>query len=475
MTLTHRNPTPTPSPTHAPRSKPRHADRSARTGHGLAGLALAFALLGPAARAAEPAGWPQFRGPGGQGHSDVKGLPLEWAEDRNVTWRTPLPGQGWSSPVVEDGKVWLTAAVTLPATAEDRARRLKQNTGNQPLNVAKAVLFHALCVDLATGRLEHDIELFREDEPQWVHQLNSYASPTPVLHRGRLYCHFGAFGNACVDTQTAKLVWTQRELRVNHENGPGSTPVLHNQKLIFHLDGSDTQSIAALDASTGQLAWRTPRTGKMRDDPQLKKAYGTPLIVDYRGKPALISPAADWVYAYDPDTGEELWKLSYGVLGFSTVPKPVAGHGMVYLATSFLKSELLAIRIDGQGDKPEPHIAWRMNKGAPQMPSPLLVGDEVYVISDQGGIVTCCDARTGAILYRERIEGNYSASPLYADGRIHFFSREGLTTVLKPGRTFEVLAKNKLDGSLMASPAVAHGALLLRTDKALYRIELKKG
>ena len=412
--------------------------------------------------------WPQWRGPEGQGHAHTSGLPLRWSETNNVTWKTTIPGRGWSSPVIESNQIWMTTAFESPAKPEDAERRLKADTGKQPLTVLEEVRLHAVCVDKPSGRLLHNIELLRVHEPQWVHQLNSYASPTPVIEKGRLYCHFGDFGTACVDTGTGRVLWTNREHHLMHENGPGSTPMLWGDLLVFHCDGSDVQYIAALDKRSGRTVWKTERSGAMNQNPQLKKSYGTPLVVEIQGKPQLFSPAADWLYAYDPATGRELSKLSYGVLGFSISARPVAGHGLIYMSTGFMRPELLAIRADSAAG---PEVAWRYGKGVPNVPSPLLVGDELYFVSDAGGMVTCLDARTGAEQYRERLGGNFSASPVFADGKIYLFSREGITSVLAPGRSFKRLAENQLDGRLMASAAIVDGALFLRTDRALYRIE----
>jgi outer membrane protein assembly factor BamB len=326
---------------------------------------------------------------------------------------------------------------------------------------------HAICIDRRSGKLIHDIEILRKKDPQWAHKLNSYASPTPVIENGKLFCHFGAYGTACVDTRSAEVVWRNQELYVHHENGPGSTPVIWKDKLIFHMDGSDDQYIVALNTSDGRVAWKTQRTGKMPEHPQLKKCYGTPLILQTDRGPTLFSTAADWLYGYNPDNGEELWKMEYGFTGFSIVPRPVAGHGLLYLSTSFMRPQLLAI----QYNEPKPEIAWSYKRSVPAQPSPLLVGNELYIVSDSGGMVSCLDAKSGETHWQERIGGNYSASPLHANGKIYFHSREGVTTVLNAGTTFEILSKNKLDGDLMASAAVDGNALILRTDKAIYRIE----
>ena len=429
---------------------------------------IAVVLVASAAQAADS---PQWRGPDGQGHAAAKNLPATWSEKENIAWKTPLPGRGWSSPVIAGDQIWMTYAIEVAASEAKAKERLKTNTGGQPVTGIAQVDLHAACAIRTTRTIFDDLPVRTEEDPQWVHRLNSYASPTPIIERGRVYCHFGTYGTACVDADSGEVVWRNREHRIMHENGPGSTPVLHGNHLIFHCDGSDVQFIAALDISTGKTAWKTDRTVEMNKNPQLKKAYGTPLVIERNGKPELISPGADWVYSYDPDTGRELWKVNYGVLGFSTVPRPVEGHGMVYMATSFMRSELLAVRVDGKGEKKEQHVAWRYPRGAPQMPSPLLVGAELYVIADGGGPITCLDAKSGDVHYRERLDGNFSSSPMHADGRIYISNREGTTYVLAADKQFKLLAENKLDGAIMATPAAVDGAIFIRTDKALYRIE----
>ena len=439
--------------------------------HRLAPLLLASLIASSAFAGSEPwsSAWPEWRGPGGQGHGYAPNLPTAWSETNGIAWKTNIPGRGWSSPVVDthrthSDRIWLTTAIETPAKPEDAARRLKANTGGQPVTLLEKVELRALCVDRDTGRILHDILLLTENEPQWVHELNSYASPSPVIEQGRLYCHFGTFGTVCVDTNTGEVLWKNTSLHIMHENGPGSSPVVWKNMLIFHLDGSDTQSIVALDKQTGKLVWKTKRSGKMNDNPQLKKSYGTPIFMRTGNKIELISPAADWLYAYDPATGRELWKVPYGHLGFSISPRPVTGHGMIFMSTAFMKPEVLAIRAGGTHE-----IAWRYAKGAPSMSSPLLVGDELYIVSD-GGFLTCLDAKTGAENYRERLGGDYSSSPIFADGKIYIASRTGLTTVFKPGKTFEPLGKNQLPGKIFATPAAVDGSLILRTDEALYRI-----
>jgi outer membrane protein assembly factor BamB len=410
--------------------------------------------------------WPQFRGPNGQGHASASQLPTTWSEGEKIAWKAAIPGRGWSSPVIAGNQIWLTTAVESPISAAEKAERIKGTTNTQPLVVSGKLSLRAVCVDRESGRVTADVELLTEDRPQPTHTMNSFASPTPVLAEGKLYAHFGAYGTACLDTEALDVVWTNRELVINHENGPGSSPILWGDRLIVHCDGSDTQYIAALDTATGRVAWKTDRSGKMNAEPQLKKSYGTPLVVEIAGQPHVVSPAADWLYGYDPATGRELWKVPYGQLGFSIAPRPVAGHGMVYMSTAFTQPQLLAVKLDGGN----PAIAWRFAKQMPNICSPLLVGDELYTISDKG-ILTCLDAHSGSVHWTERVPGNYAASPLFADGKIYVANRSGETTVLAPGKSFQVLGAGKLAGEILASPAAVGQALYVRTDKALYRIE----
>lgn len=428
----------------------------------LAGTLWTSALLGYADQ------WPQWGGPRGDGHAEGQRPPVSWSERSNVLWRTEIPGRGWSSPVIHGDQVWMTTALETAAKPEDRERRLKGNTGDQPLTLLDRVELLAVAVDKDTGKLLHRVPLLTEKEPQAIHDLNSYASPTPVIEEGRLYCHFGTFGTVAVDTSAGRILWTNTSLRIQHENGPGSSPVLWKDRLIFHMDGSDQQYVVALDKHTGKVAWRSDRSGKMRDHPQLRKSYATPLLLPVDGREQLISEASDWLYAYDPASGKELWKLSFGVSGFSQSARAVAGLGRIFLSTGFMRPEMLAIDTTKSAT---PEIAWRYAKGAPTMVSPILIGEEIYFVSDSGGMLTCLDARSGTEHYRERLGGNYSASPIFADGRLYLSSREGTTTVIHPGKVFKAIARNTLDGRIMTTPALAHNALFLRTDKALYRIQ----
>ena len=377
--------------------------------------------------------WPEFRGPTGQGLSDESGLPLTWSENRNVRWKTAIPGRGWSSPAIQGDQIWLTTA-----TEEGKSLR-------------------AICVDRQSGAILQNIEVFRLNVPGRVNAKNSLASPTPVLDGDRVYVHFGAFGTACI-SQSGKILWRTRLEYDNGQHGPGGSPVLYENLLIVNCDGMSVQYVAALDKWTGGIQWKQYR--------KASHAYSTPLIVRLADGDQLISAGAFRVVAYEPRTGKEIWHVLYGD-GFSNVPRPVFGNGLVFICTGFQQPSLLAIRVDGRGDVTKSHVIWRRDRGAPLTPSPLLVGEELYLINDNG-IATCLDASTGKEHWQQRIGGNHSASPLYADGRIYFLSEDGQSVVIAPGKEFKILATNQLNGQTLASMAVSDGAIFLRSDSHLY-------
>ena len=382
--------------------------------------------------------WPAFRGPTGQGHSTEQGLAVEWSELHNVVWKTPVPGQGWSSPVVSGGRVWMTTAV-----------------------VGRGASLRAVAFDARTGQQVADVEVVGSRRGELLNPKNSLASPTPIVEGDRVYVHFGAEGTAAL-TSSGEILWKTR-LPYESQHGNGGSPVLYGDLLIVSCDGSDEAFVVALDTRTGKVRWKTRRRQPW------DQAYSTPLVIRVGAEDQIVSVGAYRAAAYDPATGREHWRVSYAD-GFSNVPRPVYGHGLVYIATGFQQPTVIAVRPDGSGDVTRTHVAWTLTRGAPFTPSPLLVGDELYIVNDMG-ILSCLDARSGTILWQQRLGGNYSASPVFADGRIYFQSEEGFTTVIAPGKVFRRLALNRLDGATLASMAVADGALFIRSDSHLYRIE----
>ncbi|MCG6157089.1 outer membrane protein assembly factor BamB family protein [Rubinisphaera margarita] len=411
-------------------------------------LAVIFALaltLPGSLMAAE--GWTEFRGPNGTGIAPEADPPETWSESENVAWKTAIHGKGWSSPVVADGKVWLTTA------SED---------GKEMFIV---------CVDAESGKILHDKLLFTNDEPREIHVTNSYASCTPVIEGDRIYVHFGSYGTCCLNTQTLEKYWERRDFPCHHWRGPGSSPIIYQNMLFVHYDGFDYQYIVALDKQTGETIWKKDRPDLFEtDDGDQKKAYGTPAIFEIGGQDVLISPYAKATMAYDPQTGEELWYVRYEQ--HSTANRPLFDGKSIFIGTGFGKGSLIAINPEGaEGNVTESHVRWEQKRTMPSKPSQLLIDGRIYTIADKIGLASCLDASTGELLWQERIGGTFSASPIYAGGHIYFCDEDGKTTVVAPGETLTIVAENQLDQGCMATPAPVGKALFLRTKTDLYRLQ----
>jgi outer membrane protein assembly factor BamB len=398
--------------------------------------------------------WPQFRGPEGLGTSTSTKVPLTWSEESNVRWKTPIPGRAWSSPIVIGNQVWVS-------TATPDGRELS-----------------ALALDVASGKVVHDLKLFQVEKPQFAHAFNSYGSPTPVAEPGRVYVTFGSPGTAAIDTRTGKVLWERRDLECNHFRGAGSSPIIFRNLLIMHFDGSDVQYVTALDKNTGKTVWTTPRSidfqdlnadGKPKADGDFRKAFATPHIIDVGGQPLLLSLGGKAAYAYDPMTGKERWRLEER-RSHSASTRPVTGLGMVFYPSGFDSSQLMAIRPEGTGDISATNVVWRFTRSVPNKPSILFVDGLIFMVNDVG-IASCVEAKTGELVWQSRVGGTFSSSPIYAAGRIYLFDEDGKTTVLEAGREFKILAENRLDNGFMASPAVVGDALIVRTSKDVYRLE----
>lgn len=381
--------------------------------------------------------WPQFRGPTGQGKSSAVGLPVTWSDTENITWKAAIPGQGWSSPVIRGDQIWLTAA------DEDRKT------------------LRALCLDRQSGAITHNVVVNTLAEPGSVHRKNTLASPTPILEGDRVYVHFGPHGTACLSS-SGEILW---KITLPHVQGygPSSSPVVYNDLLIVPCLGTDVRYLIALDKQKGGERWKVEFEGRCSE--------ATPLVISTENGDQLISNQADRIVAFDPSSGKELWWVTQQ--NFAQIPRPVFGHDLVYVGGGYFKPEVWAIRPQGRGDVTESHVVWHVNQSAPLNPSPLLAGDALYFVSDNG-IASCLDAMTGKLRWRERLEGDFTASPLFADGRVYFLNEVGVATVVATGPKFERLATNTVPGRTLASLAVAGRALYLRTDSHLYRIETPK-
>ncbi len=402
-------------------------------------------LLGNIARAEE--NWPQFRGPTANAHASSQNLPLEWSEEKNVTWKTAIHDRGWSSPVVFDGQIWLT-------TAKPDGKSM-----------------YAICVDKASGKILHDIHLWDVEKPSEIHATNSYASPTPVIEKGRVYANFGSYGTAAIDTASGKVLWTRRDFPCEHWRGPGSSPILHENKLIMHFDGYDHQYIVAVDKATGETIWKVDRDVEYgTDNGDVMKAFCTPLIIEVGGQKQIISSTSKATLAYDL-TGKEIWRVTYS--SFSSTGMPLWGNGLVYLNTGFGKADLMAVKPEGTGDITGTNVVWKVTKGIGSKPSQLLVGDLIFNVHD-AGVANCLDANTGEQVWTTRLGGTFSSSLLYGNGRVYFCAEDGKCTVVAADRELKILAENKLDDGFMATPAVSGDSLLLRTKTHLYCVEQPK-
>ncbi|MBL9135578.1 MAG: PQQ-binding-like beta-propeller repeat protein [Verrucomicrobiales bacterium] len=407
--------------------------------------------------------WPQFRGPEGDGIACGSKPPVAWSETENVRWKTPIPGKGWASPVILDGRIWI-------ATATEDGRELS-----------------ILEVDAKSGAINRNRKLFDVANPQFCHKFNSYASPTPVAESGRVYVTFGSPGTACLDAATGNVLWERRDFECNHYRGAGSSPILHGDLLILHFDGSDHQFVAALDKKSGKTVWQAKRSvdfqdlgpdGKPMTEGDFRKAFATPHVVQIDGQPVLLSQGAKALYAYEPLTGIELWQVAERQ-NHSASTRPVFGEGLIFVPSGFSQGQLLAIRpgkkgevLDANGEPPsgsQLQIVWKSKRGIPKKPSLILHEGLLFGIED-GGVATCWDAKSGDVVWNERLGGNHSSSPLLADGRIYFLTEEGKAVVVAAGREFKKLAENTLGDGFMASPAVDGNALILRSRTHLYRV-----
>jgi outer membrane protein assembly factor BamB len=432
-------------------------------------LLCAFALQTGAAEKS----WPQFRGPHGDGHAWASKVPVEFGEQKSVVWRTEIPGKAWSSPVVEDDVIWMTTAIEQKPTAAERKAILEsqiENPGNRnSRNVAKSVALKLIAVDFRSGSVLKTIELTTIDQPEAIHTLNSYASPTPMVDQESIYCHFGTYGTFCVDRESGQVIW-QRQFPLVHSVGPGSSPLIHGDVLVLIQDGVERQYVTALAKNTGDTVWEVDRPELDISDGESKKSFCTPIsVMDKRGREQVICVGAHWVIAYEPKTGEEIWKCNHGT-GFSIVPRPVCDGDVVYFSTGYGKPIMLAVHIDGDGDVSGTHVKWTATKGIPAKPSPILHDGLIYLIDDTG-VASCIEASSGKLVWKERIGGNYSASPIFVGGHIYFGSQDGKVTVIKPGRKYQQVAENQVDDRIMASPAIVGNSILLRTEHAIYRIQ----
>lgn len=439
-----------------------------------AGVSIALCVAwqvgaGSATPAGAEARWPQWRGADGSGVAGAKVPPTEWSATKNVRWKTPIPGRGHSSPVVWGGRVFLTSAVE--GDVVPGAKAIKHIVDGQEFLHPDAVgadRKHSLLVlalDADTGKLLWQRSAFEGTPRDSRHRKASFASPTPATDGERVYAYFGSDGLYAYDFD-GQLAWKVDLGIVGSLGvGTGTSPLVWNGLVIVLCDEDEGKNsfIVALDARTGRERWRTKRSVQIN--------WSTPLLVSAAGHTELVAGGNEAVIAYDPATGRELWRAPG--LGSNAVPSPVASGDLVVVSTGYPNKLAMALRAGGRGDiTGTPRVAWTYEKGTAYVPSPIIYGDQVYLVTDKG-LLTALDVRTGKVLYeggRVPVPATFTASPVAFDGKLLLLSEEGDGFVIKAGPTHEVLRTNALGEPVHASPAVAAGRLFIRTQNHLYCI-----
>lgn len=385
--------------------------------------------------------WSQFRGNNSDAHAVNVQVPMEWSDSKNVDWKIKIPGLGWSSPVLVDDQIFVTTAV---AQGEGLSLR-------------------AISIDAKTGATLWDQEIQSVAKAPSIHSKNSHASPTPIVRDGSVFVHFGTLGTARLDASTGKIRWICNELDYPPMHGSGGSPVLRDGKLVIVCDGSTNPFVCAINAETGKLAWKTPRSVQAK----ISHSFVTVNIAEVDGKPQVLAPGPDHFAAYDLQTGHELWRVM--APGWSVCPQPVLFEDLVIYNHDYDNPELMAVKLGGKGDVTESNIVWKSQRGAPSTPTPLLIGGDLYFVSDNG-VASCVDAKTGQRHWMERLGGNYSASPVYVNGLVLFMNETGVATWIQPKQTFQVVGKNEVSGRTFATPGFSTDAMYLRTDEHLLKI-----
>lgn len=426
--------------------------------------ALAFG----ATAAVDAEEWRQFRGPRGLGHGEIARAPLQWNAFRNIVWQTPLPGSGCSSPIIVDDRIWLTAADVTALTEEARAKIVE----NSPIPLEEfqthgAVTAYALELDGKSGRLLRKIPLLDVKNPAPIHAWNHYASPTSATDGKRLVCHFGSLGTVALDAASGELLWKKR-FEIDEVTGPGGSPIVVRDRVFLACDGRDRQFVVALDITTGQEIWRTPRPPIDVVDDKHKRAFSTPIVIEESGEELLVSAGAQWLVAYELLTGRERWRVNIGE-GHAVVPMPTSRKGFVYSCTGYPKPQMWAVRTGGRGDVTDSHVAWIYDRQVPELASPVVVGDDLYFVS-MIGVATCLNADTGERRWQQRLGGGYSASPIAIGEQIYFTAEDGAVTVVKAGQKYEAIGGGRAPGIHQATPAIYAGGILFRSSEGIYYV-----
>jgi outer membrane protein assembly factor BamB len=425
-------------------------------------------LLVPCAAAPD---WPRFRGPGSSGVSTLSDLPDAWSETEHVAWRTPVPGRGWSSPIVQEGRIFVTSALREDGEAEPVKKGLYFG-GERPAP-KQSHRWVVYCLDLESGELLWEREVARGVPEHGHHLKNSLASETPVCDGQRVYAYFGNVGLYCLDLE-GELLWSRSWESVPTRFGWGTaaSPVLHDGRVYVVNDNEEASYLVALDGATGEPLWRVER--------EEKSNWATPFVWETEERTELVTPGSHRIRSYSLE-GELLWEL--GGMSSIAIPTPLAAHGLLYVTSGYVgdrSKPLFAIRPGAAGDisleagqDSNEFVAWCQARAGPYNPSPIVYGDHLYVLYDRGTIA-CYDARTGEEVYGKQRLGEgadaFTSSPWAYGGRIFCLSEDGETFVVRAGPQFELLGTNRLGELCMATPAIVPEGLIVRTEGHVLRI-----
>ncbi len=410
-------------------------------------------------------GWPQWRGPLWNGIAPAGNPPVQWSETENLKWKVAVPGAGWATPIVSEGKIFLLSAIEvdkeMPVPQRIPADTPRINDHPRVIKSWKPQQFAIICLDLETGaRLW--MRIVHEAMPhQGHHRKGGFASSSPVTDGRYLYSYFGSFGFYCHDF-AGELVWKQDfgALAIEDSLGEGSSPALFKNTIVLIIDHELQSYVMAMDKRTGEELWR-----QNRDE---TSNWSTPRIFHHEGRDQVVVNGKA-VCCYDLKTGELLWQCRGQSEG--AIPMPAVGHGLVFATSGYAKDTLHAIELGHRGDLTDgPHLKWSLDRGTPYVPCPVLWNDELYILED-GSFFSCLRAVDGERHYfRQRLPGalNFSASPAGVDDRLYLLSERGETLVVRRGPEFEVLATNSLEGMFYASPVIVGDTLLLRSKDHLY-------
>jgi len=416
-------------------------------------LLIAFCFFGCKQVASQDKNWTHFRGSKLNGMAETEKIPLKW-DASSIKWKTEIHDKGHSSPVIYGNQIWLTTATT---------------DGKE---------HYAVCLDFQSGKVVHDIKVFSQQEAERKHSINTYATPTPCIEEGFVYVHYGSTGTACIRTSDGSIVWKRSDFKCKHVQGAASSPVIYKNMIILHFEGTDVRFIVALNKSNGDLVWRADRPAEPYEPVTVigRKAYLTPLIINVKGRDMMISNGSALCSAYDPNNGEEIWRVIDGAE--STIAMPITEKGIIYFYSGYMVdsdgnkyTNILAVNPDGKGDVTKTNVIWKKRDELlnNQMLTPLIKNGLIYTVNTKNTL-RCFDASNGEEVWSEKLSANYNSSPLYINGNIWFFSVKGDVLAIKAGRKYDMVARNQMDAGIWATPAVVRNSMILRTESHLYKI-----